>query len=277
MHANYIKAGPFTLRVGKKTYIMGVLNVTPDSFSDGGMFLNHAHAVAHADKMIEAHADIIDIGGESTRPGHTPVDAETQIQRTCPVIARLKSRVNVPLSIDTSDSKVALAAVEAGASIINDVWGLKKDPDIARVAATTESALVLMFNATNTDIVSKSDNIVEDAMRYLHSSIETAIKQGVSEAQLIVDPGIGFGVNMQESLTLIHNIPRIKELGFPLLLGPSKKRFIGAVLDAPVEDRQTGTLSVCAIGAYLGADILRVHEVYETSRVIKMARAIKMA
>lgn len=273
----YFRAGNYLLPIFRKTYIMGILNVTPDSFSDGGRFYFVEDAVAHARKMISAGADIIDIGGESTRPGHTPVSAEQEAERILPSIRALSSEIHVPISVDTWKASVAEAAVQAGASIINDIWGARRDPDIARVAAKSGSGFIMMFNAFDDKLVPKSGDIVADAIEYLSGSIEIARKAGVSDDQIMIDPGIGFGVSTEESLRLIRALPAFRDLGFPVLLGPSRKRFIGAVLDEPVENRLLGTVAASCVGAALGANVLRVHDVAEVVQAIKMADAIMSA
>jgi dihydropteroate synthase len=258
------------MELGLKTYVMGILNVTPDSFSDGGLFYDLEEAVTHAKQMVLEGTAIIDIGGESTRPGHTPVDSETEIKRIVPVIQKIAGFSNIPISVDTSKHEVAAAAVAAGAVIINDIWGLQKDALIADVAAEYKSGLILMFNANDASLVEKSGDIVSDAMDYLSRSIEIALGRGVHRNRIMIDPGIGFGVDTEESFELIRGIPRLRKLGFPVLIGPSKKRFIGAALDQPVEQRGVGTVSVSCIGAMLGADVIRVHDVSDVVQALKI-------
>ncbi len=255
-------AGEYRLPLGVKTYVMGIVNVTPDSFSDGGQYLSARDAEAHASGLADARADILDIGGESTRPGHSPVDFQEEIDRVIPVIRRIAPKFDIPVSVDTSKARVAQEAIEAGASIINDVWGLKRDPDIARVAYESRSGLVLMFNATDPSLTEHSGDIVTDAIAYLSGSVDIALRAGVREDQIILDPGIGFGMDHRESFELIKGIGRLKELGFPVLIGPSRKRFIGAALgDLPVDKRDTGTAAASCIAAFIGADMVRVHDV----------------
>jgi dihydropteroate synthase len=255
-------AGEYRLPLGVKTYVMGIVNVTPDSFSDGGQYLSARDAEAHAYGLADARADILDIGGESTRPGHSPVDFQEEIDRVIPVIRRIAPKFDIPVSVDTSKARVAQEAIEAGASIINDVWGLKRDPDIARVAYESRSGLVLMFNATDPSLTEHSGDIVTDAIAYLSGSVDIALRAGVREDQIILDPGIGFGMDHRESFELIKGIGRLKELGFPVLIGPSRKRFIGAALgDLPVDKRDTGTAAASCIAAFIGADMVRVHDV----------------
>lgn len=263
--------------LGKKTYIMGILNITPDSFSDGGRYSDLEKAAAHARAMIEAGADILDVGGESTRPGSTPVSEEEEIRRILPVLKRLSSECRIPISVDTWKSGVARAAVDAGASVINDVWGARRDPEIATVASECGAGLILMFNAFDPELVNMTGDILADATRYLTESVRIARTGGVGEDRIMLDPGIGFGMSTDESLRLIAGIPQILSLGFPVLVGPSRKRFIGATLDVPVEERMPGTLGVCSASAMLGANIVRVHDVRETAQAVRMVDAIRAA
>lgn len=268
------RAGDYQLPIYKKTFVMGILNVTPDSFSDGGRYYAVDEAVNHARQMVEAGADIVDVGGESTRPGHTPVDAMEETARIIPVIRALKQSISVPISVDTWKASVASAAVEAGASIINDIWGCRRDPDIAAVAAEAGAGLIVMFNAFDSGFFRKSGDIVSDAVEYLTESIRIARKAGVRDDQLMTDPGIGFGVSTAESLALIRAIPTLRDMGFPVLIGPSRKRFIGAVLDEPVENRLIGTVAACCAAVCRGANAVRVHDVAEVAAALKMTDAI---
>lgn len=272
--SGYFRAGEYRLPLSKKTYVMGILNVTPDSFSDGGRYFSVEEAVRRAEQMVAEGADLIDVGGESTRPGHIPVDAEEELSRILPVIKALKDRIRVPVSIDTWKASVAGAAVAAGASVINDVWGLKREPEIAKIAAETGAGLIMMFNAFDPVLVSRSGDITADALHYLEGSIRIARDAGVSDDQIMMDPGIGFGVDTDESLMLIRSIPAFCKRGFPVLIGPSRKRFIGAVLDKLVDGRMIGTVSVCLTAADLGASFVRVHDVSEVSEALKMRSAI---
>ena len=268
-------AGSYRLPLGSKTYVMGIVNVTPDSFSDGGQYLSVQEAVEHASELVAAHADILDIGGESTRPGHAPVDSQEEIDRVIPVIRQIAPIFNIPVSIDTSKARVAREAVEAGASIINDVWGLKRDPDIARVACDSKAGLILMFNATDSSRTEHSGDIVTDAIAYLSGSVETALRAGVSENQIMIDPGIGFGMRHRESFELIQGIGRLKAMGFPVLVGPSRKRFIGSALgNVPVDQRDTGTAAVSCLAAFMGADMVRVHNVKKVVQSIILSDII---
>ena len=274
VNRNIFKARDYQLPIYDKSFVMGILNVTPDSFSDGGRYLSVEAAVNHARQMVEAGADMVDVGGESTRPGHTPVDALEETARIIPVIRALRQAISVPISVDTWKADVAFAAVEAGASIINDIWGCRRDPEIASVAAKTGAGLIVMFNAFDSDFFQKSGDIVADAVEYLTESIRIARKAGVRDDQLMTDPGIGFGMSTGESLALIRAIPSLRDLGFPVLIGPSRKRFIGAVLDQPVENRLIGTVAACCTGVCRGANAVRVHDVAEVAAALKMTDAI---
>ena len=260
--------------VGRKTYVMGILNVTPDSFSDGGQYFNTASALEHARALIEAGADIIDVGGESTRPGYTPVTPEEEISRIVPVISAIAAAFDVAISIDTSKPKVAEAAIKAGAAIVNDIWGFQHNADIAKVAYETSAGVILMFNARDESLLSRSGDIVSDAVAFLEKSVKIARDAGISDDHIVIDPGIGFGVSTEESLALIRGIPTLRQLGYPVLLGPSRKRFIGTVLNDPIESRLIGTVAACCTGACLGADFLRVHDVLEVAKALKLTDAI---
>lgn len=268
------QAGDYTFPIGTKTYVMGILNITPDSFSDGGKWDSVEKAVLKALEMEKAGADIIDVGGESSRPGYRPVAAEEETARVIHVIKELRQTLKIPISIDTWKSTVASKAVAAGASIINDVWGCLRDPEIADVAYRTGSGLVLMYNAKDPSIYAPLEDVVHSAAGFLSRSIDTARKAGVPNRSILIDPGLGFGMDAEDSLRLVRNIPAFLPLGYPLLLGPSRKRFIGAVLDKPTQDRTPGTVAVCCTAACLGADFVRVHDVYETAQALKMVDAI---
>ncbi len=267
-----IPCGPVTLELGRRTYIMGILNVTPDSFSDGGRFVEVETAVRHAEQMVRDGADIIDIGGESTRPGHTPVDAEEEIRRVVPAIQAVRKALpNVAISIDTMKARVAEAAIAAGANMINDVWGLQRDPDLAQVAARHQTPVVVMHNQEGTHY----DDLMEDILRFLRRSIQIAVAAGLPEELIIVDPGIGFGKTPEQNLDVMRDMDRLKALGRPILLGTSRKSTIGKVLGGlPVDQRVEGTAATVAIGIDRGADIVRVHDVKEMKRVAMMTDAI---
>lgn len=253
----------------KETFIMGILNVTPDSFSDGGLFFSVEKAVEHGKQMVQDGAKIIDIGGESTRPGYTPISDEEEIHRVVPVIKALKKEVNAIISIDTYKSKVAKAAIEAGAHIINDIWGAKKDPLIAKVAAEKNVPIILMHNREQQNYKHFFNEFLED----IQESIEIAKNAGVHENNIILDPGVGFAKNFQQTMETINRLDELAQLGYPVLLAASRKRFIGTILDLPINERVEGTAATCAFGIMKGCHILRVHDVKEVARTAKMIDA----
>jgi dihydropteroate synthase len=266
-----MKIGNKEFKIGERTYIMGILNFTPDSFSDGGKFDNIDVAIEHVKKMIEAGADIIDIGGESTRPNHTPVEEAEEISRVVPIIKAIREKFDIPISIDTYKAKVAEKAIEAGANLINDVWGFKKDKDMAKVAAKYKVPCCLMHNRDNQDYKDLMEDILDD----LRESIKIAKDAGVKDENIILDPGIGFAKSHEQNLETMNKLERLKELGYPVLLGTSRKRMIGFTLDLPVEERVEGTVATTVIGIMKDAcDFVRVHDVLENSRAAKMADAI---
>lgn len=270
MMQKQIKAGEYTLSLEKRTLVMGILNVTPDSFSDGGKYQRLDQALIHAEKLVNDGADILDIGGESTRPGHIPVSVDEELRRTIPVIEALVKRLDCPISIDTSKSEVAKAAVEAGASIINDIWGAKKDPQIAKVAAQYQLPIILMHNRTDTNYHSLMEDIQEDLL----ASVQIAMRQGVKKEDIILDPGIGFAKDLEQNLTVMRNLEQIVALGYPVLLGTSRKSMIGKVLDLPVDQRLEGTAATVALGIAKGCQLIRVHDVKEMVRVARMMDAM---
>ena len=259
----------------QKTYVMGILNVTPDSFSDGGLFLNEKNAIEQALRMINEGADIIDIGGESTRPGAAPVSPKEEIERVVPVIRALAKNVNVPVSIDTCKAGVADEAVSAGASIINDISGLRFDRRMARVAARHKVPVVIMhIQGTPAHMQKKPvyNALIPEIMDYLREGIDIALKAGVPDNMIIIDPGIGFGKTVEHNLEIINRLDEFKGFEKPILLGPSRKSFIGRLLgDLPVTERLEGTAAAIAIGISKGANIVRVHDIKEMSRVSKIA------
>lgn len=265
-----IKAGPYLLDYADKTLIMGILNVTPDSFSDGGKYNHLENAVGHARQMIEDGADILDIGGESTRPGHKPVPAGEEISRVVPAIEAINKEIDVPISIDTYKAEVAKRAVQAGASIINDVWGAKADPEIADVAAETGVPIILMHNRKERNYT----NFIRDVLNDLYESITIAKKAGVADDQIILDPGIGFAKSLTENIEMMRNLDTLVSLGYPVLLGTSKKSMIGNVLDLPVNERMEGTGATVCFGIQQGCQIVRIHDVKEMSRMAKMMDAL---
>ncbi len=267
-----LQLGSGYLPLGKRTLIMGILNITPDSFSDGGRFDQLESALAQAYRMAEEGADIIDIGGESTRPGHKSISAEEELKRVLPVISALKKdrSFKTPLSIDTSKAPVAEEALKSGAEMLNDVWGLKEDNAIGSVAARFKVPVCLMHNRTSTDY----DNLITDILFELERSIHLAQEAGIEENKIIIDPGIGFGKTSQQNLEVMRHLQVFQSLGYPLLLGTSRKSMIGKILDLPVEQRLEGTAATVAFGISAGADIVRVHDVMEMRRVAMMTDAI---
>ena len=266
-----MKIGNKEFKIGERTYIMGILNFTPDSFSDGGEFNNIDLAIEHVKKMIDDGADIIDVGGESTRPGYTLISDEEEISRVVPIIKAIKENFDIPISIDTYKAKVAEKALEAGADLINDIWGFKKEKDMAKVAAKYNVPCCLMHNRDNEDY----KNLMEDILDDLRESIKIAKEAGVKDENIILDPGIGFAKTYEQNLETMNNLERFKELGYPILLGTSRKRMIGLTLDLPVEERVEGTVATTVIGIMKDAcDFVRVHDVLENSRAAKMTDAI---
>jgi dihydropteroate synthase len=269
-----------TLILGKRTLLMGVLNVTPDSFSDGGLFLNKEKAISHGLRMVEEGADIIDIGGESTRPGSKPLELEEELRRVIPVIEFITKEVNVPISIDTYKSNVAQRAIEAGAKMINDISGLHLDPSLAKVAAKEDVPLVLMHIRGTPETMQKDvhyDSLFSEILQYLKDSIQRAESAGLDPRQIIIDPGIGFGKTVEDNLLIIKNLYEFRILGKPILLGTSRKSFIGKILNTEAGDRLEGTLSSIAIGVLNGAHIIRSHDVLQAKKAIAVADAIRLA
>ncbi|MFZ5985558.1 MAG: dihydropteroate synthase [Bacillota bacterium] len=264
------ECGRHKLPIGEKTYIMGILNVTPDSFSDGGQYIRLDSAVRRAKEMIEHGADIIDIGGESTRPGYEPVDALEEINRVVPVIERLSKEINVPVSVDTSKALVAEKALLAGASIVNDVWGLQKDPDIAEVVSKAGAGVVMMHNQDNKEY----GDLMGDIIRFLRKSVEIGEKAGIRRESMVVDPGVGFGKTLEHNLEVMRRLKELKSLNLPVLLGTSRKSLIGNILELPVNERLEGTAATVTLGIAKGADIVRVHDVKEMTRVARMTDAM---
>ncbi len=269
-----------TFILGKRTLLMGVLNVTPDSFSDGGLFFDREKAVARGMKMVEEGADFIDIGGESTRPGSKPLEMEEELRRVIPVIESLAKEVDVPISIDTYKSGVARRAIEAGAQIINDVSGLRFDPSLSLVAAKEDVPIVLMHMRGNPETMQINvhyESLFSEILQSLKDSIQRAESAGVNPEQIIVDPGIGFGKTVEDNLLIIKNLQEFKVLGKPLLLGTSRKSFIGKILNAEVHERLEGTLASIVIGAVNGAHIIRCHDVLQAKKAIAIADAVRLA
>lgn len=264
------RCGNTEFRWGERTYVMGVLNLTPDSFSGDGLGSDLEAVVAQARRFVAEGADIIDVGGESTRPDSKPVSVSEELGRVIPAIERLAGELSVPISIDTYKSQVARRAVAAGARMINDVWGLKQDPGLAQVAAEAGVPLVLASNQRD----KPCPDIIAEVVSSLKKSIKLARAAGVAEQDIIIDPGIGFGKSLEQNLELIGRLAELKSLGRPILLGTSRKSVIGLVLDLPVDERLLGTAATVAIGIANGADMVRVHDVKEMVQVCRMSDAI---
>ena len=252
------------------TYIMGILNITPDSFSDGGKWNHLDEALRHTEAMIADGADIIDIGGESTRPGHTPVSAEEEAQRVLPVIEAVRKRFDIPISVDTFKSSVAESAIQAGADLVNDIWGLKYDSEMGAVIAKYDVACCLMHNKSNTEY----NNFLIDMLSETQECVNLARKAGIKDEKIILDPGVGFGKTFEMNLETMNHLELFKNLGFPVLLGTSRKSMIGLALDLPVDQRVEGTLATSVIGVIKGCSFVRVHDDKENRRVIQMTEAI---
>lgn len=256
---------------GKKTYIMGILNVTPDSFSDGGNYTELEKALNHAREMIEQGADIIDLGGESTRPGHKKVEADEELKRVIPIVKSLKKDLNVKVSIDTYKSEVAEESLKLGADMINDVWGLRKDRNMASTIAKYDAYVCIMHNQDGT-LYDK--DIIESIKEFLMESVKIAKDAGIDEKKIILDPGIGFGKTFEQNLEVMARLEELKELGYPLLLGTSRKSMIGNILNVEPKYRVEGTIATTVLGIKSGVDIVRVHDVLENLRAIKVSDAI---
>ena len=265
-----MQCGKHVLNLNEKTFIMGILNVTPDSFSDGGDYNEVETAVRHAKEMVIDGAHIIDIGGESTRPGFDKVSEEEELRRVLPMVRAVSQAVDVPISIDTYKAEVAKQAIEAGAHIINDIWGAKAEPEIAEVAAHYDVPIILMHNRDNTNY----RNLMADMIADLYESVTIAKRAGVRDENIILDPGIGFAKTFEQNLEVMRNLEQLKLLGYPVLLGTSRKSFIGHALDLPVEERLEGTGATVCLGIQKGCEIVRVHDVKEMSRMAKMMDAM---
>src|SRR5215213_1596645 len=290
MKSDSLQVGKHTFHWGSRTYVMGILNVTPDSFSGDGILARGdavRAAVEQAKDFLASGADILDVGGESTRPGSQPVNAQAELERVLPVIEAIASEFpDALISIDTYKADVAEAAVKAGARLLNDVWALRADPGLASVAAAARLPVILMHNRSNPASLevrtqlgnaysgSAYEDLMEDVKRELLASVDLAIKAGIEETHIILDPGVGFGKTNKHNLELINRLGEIRLLGYPVLLGPSRKSFIGFTLDLPADQRLEGTAATVAVGIARGADIIRVHDVKEMARVAKMTDAI---
>ena len=263
----------------KRTLIMGIVNVTPDSFYDGGRFLGLKAAVEHATQLADEGADIIDVGGESSRPGADPVSLEEERLRVLPVIEALASQLDIPLSIDTCKSEVAYDALSRGVQIVNDISGLRQDPNMAKVVAESGAFVVIMHmkgTPKNMQLNPSYDDVTGELIEFFKDRVKYVRKRGVQDERIILDPGIGFGKRVSDNFVILHSLGRIVDLGYPVLTGPSRKSFIGITLNLPAHERLEGTASAVAASVLNGAKIVRVHDVKEMKRVITIADAINM-
>ncbi len=260
----------YKFNIRERTYIMGILNITPDSFSDGGKFTNIEAAIKYAKEMVDFGADIIDVGGESTRPNHEPIDALTEINRILPIVEHLSKEITVPISIDTSKALVAEKCLDAGASIINDVWGLKKDPDMADVISKHGAGLIIMHNQDKPDYNDLMGEIIKD----LRNSLSIAQRAGIRKECIVVDPGIGFGKTLEHNLEIMRRLKELDTLNLPVLIGTSRKSMIGNILDLPINERLEGTAATVTLAISNNVDIIRIHDVKEMTKVARMTDAI---
>ena len=268
--SNLTVANGDTLTWGVRTYVMGIINLTPDSFSGDGLGGDLASAVDQALRFQEEGADILDVGAESTRPGHEQVSIDEELSRLMPALEAVATRVDLPISVDTYKAVVARRAVDAGAVIINDIWGLKADSDLAQVAADTGAGLVLMHNQTGTQYA----QLLPDIVSSLHDSVGIALEAGVPQKNIIVDPGIGFGKTPDQNLEVLNRLNELKEIGCPILTGTSRKSTLGLLLDLPPDQRMEGTAATVSLSIVGGADIVRVHDVKEMVRVCQVTDAV---
>lgn len=266
-----VQAGKYTFDFGKRTYIMGILNVTPDSFSDGGDFVDIEAAILHAKQMVEDGADIIDIGGESTRPGFAEVNVQQELDRVIPVIERLAKEIDVPISIDTYKAEVADRAIQAGAVIVNDIWGMQKDPKMVEIVAKHQVPIILMHNQQGT---AYSNDIMEEICMFLRHSIDLGLQAGIKLENMILDPGIGFGKTSEQNVIVMARMGELNDLGCSILLGTSRKSFIGKILDLTPKERVEGTVATTVMGIMQGVDIIRVHDIKENLRAAKVTDAV---
>lgn len=270
-NANVMKIGGRDFDVQNHTYVMGILNLTPDSFSDGGKWLEKDKALYRVAEMLDEGMDILDIGGESTRPGHVAISGEEEIARVVPVIEAIKGHFDVPISLDTYKTEVAEAGIKAGVDMINDIWGLKKDPAMAQLIAESGVACCLMHNRKEAEYTDLLPDMVAD----LQESVALALEAGISKDKIILDPGIGFGKAYVDNLQVLGAMDTFRQLGYPLLLGASRKSVIGLTLDLPVEERLEGTLVTTVMAVLNGYAFVRVHDIKENVRTIRMAEAIR--
>ncbi|MEZ3508288.1 MAG: dihydropteroate synthase [Lachnospiraceae bacterium] len=266
------------MRIGNKefvrqghTYVMGILNVTPDSFSDGGSYQKIDQALFHVEEMLQDGMDIVDIGGESTRPGYTMISEEEEIARVMPVIEAVKARFQIPISLDTYKPEVARAGISAGADLINDIWGLRYDPEMAQVIAKSDCTCCLMHNRKE----AVYERYMEEVLQDLSKSLKIAQEAGIDPGKIILDPGVGFGKSYENNLEIIDRLEMLHSLGYPILLGTSRKSVIGNTLDLPKDERLEGTIVTSVYAVLKGAMFVRVHDVKENARAIRMAEAIR--
>ena len=255
-------------KYGKKTYIMGILNVTPDSFSDGGNYTDVEVAIKHAKEMIEEGADIIDVGGESTRPGHKFVSAKEEIERIVPVIKSLKKEINIPISIDTYKSEVAKEALKLGVDMVNDVWGLTYDENMAEIIGKYNASVCIMHNQEGTNY---DKDIMESIKEFLQNSIDKALEAGIKKEKIVLDPGIGFGKTFEQNLEVLKRLHELQDLGYPILLGTSRKSVLGNIVGGEPNQRVEATVATTVCGIRDGVDIVRVHDVKENLQAAKIA------
>lgn len=268
-----MQIGNRKFEIGNHTYVMGILNVTPDSFSDGGQYNNMDTVLFRVEEMIKEGADIIDVGGESTRPGYEQISADEEIMRVVPVIEQIKKHFDIPVSLDTYKATVAKAGIVAGADLINDIWGLKYDECMAEVIAGADVPCCLMHNRKEPIY----QNFIQDVLADLKESVQLAQKAGIKQDKIITDPGIGFAKSYEQNLLLLQNLEVLKSLGCPVLLGTSRKSVIGLTLDLPAHQRINGTIATTVLGVVKGCSFVRVHDIKENVQAIKMAEAILQA
>ena len=263
--------GNKVFKTKNQAYVMGILNVTPESFSDGGNYSDIDKALFRVEEMLKEGVDIVDIGGESTRPGYEAVTIEEEINRVVPVIEKIKDNFDIPISLDTYKSEVALCGIKAGADMINDIWGLKADEKMAQIIAEHKVACCLMHNRREAEYSS----FVEDVVCDLEESVRIALEAGVLKENIMIDPGVGFGKTYEHNIEILRNIKELKILGYPILLGVSRKSVIGLTLDLPVDKRLNCTLALTAYGMLQGCSFFRVHDIRDNKEIIKMLEAVK--
>ena len=265
-----MQIGNRNFEIGNHTYVMGILNVTPDSFSDGGQYNNMDTVLFRVEEMIKEGADIIDVGGESTRPGYKQISVDEEIRRVVPVIEQIKKHFDIPVSLDTYKAQVATEGIAAGTDLINDIWGLKYDECMADVIAGADVPCCLMHNRKEPNY----QNFIQDVLADLIESVQLAQKAGIKQDKIITDPGIGFAKSYEQNLLLLQKLEVLKSLGCPVLLGTSRKSVIGLTLDLPVEQRINGTIATTVLGVMKGCSFVRVHDIKENVQAIKMTEAI---